>query len=305
MTRKKSSLRIFQHRLEYGLVRFTAALVALLPRWIVWHMGGISGLLGWAVLPSRRRLAQTNLRLALGDSHTEKHIRQLARASFVNFARSTFDMFWSISLNQRSISQLVDYDSTVERNEAQVANEGQGCIVALAHFGNWELLGLAGGYFGKVDYSMVGKALHNPFIDNWLRQQRERSGNRQIYSRKAAREILSHLKEQRSIAILMDQRTPARYGGLKVDFFGRPAMTSKAVASFALMQNVPVCISTCLPDGRGHYRVCMSELVYPTPSDDHQQDLLQWTAQFNRMLEAEIRKAPEHYFWMHNRWGVE
>jgi KDO2-lipid IV(A) lauroyltransferase len=37
----------------------------------------------------------------------------------------------------------------------------------------------------------------------------------------------------------------------------------------------------------------------PPPADD---DVVAYTAAFNRAIEAAIRQAPEQWFWMHNRW---
>lgn len=302
MSRRAGHLRRLGYLLEYGLARALAGGVAWLPRRAVWELGGMAGRLAYWLLPARRRLARGNVARALPD-RSPAEVERIARASFVSFGRTLCDAVWSFGLSPDRLARWVEIGEEVYAEGRRIAVRPTGTIVALAHFGNWEMLGLAWGRLGNVPLAVVAKPLHNPWLDRWVRACRERAGNRVIPSPGAARAIARSLASGSGVAIVMDQRTPPRYGGLSVPFFGRPAPTSKSPAAFSLSLSAPILVVSCLPDADGVYHVRVSPPLEPQPGEDRQADLVRLTERLNRLLEEEIRRAPEHYFWMHDRWG--
>jgi KDO2-lipid IV(A) lauroyltransferase len=103
------------------------------------------------------------------------------------------------------------------------------------------------------------------------------------------------------VGILLDQNA-TRAEGVFVPFFGVPACTSKGLAVLALRTGAPV-LPVVLrrdPDGQGH---CMDVgAPIPPPPDG---DVATYTAAFNQVLEATIRRAPEQWLWMHARWRTQ
>ncbi|MBE7559272.1 lysophospholipid acyltransferase family protein [bacterium] len=297
-------LRRARYLLEYAIVRGLAALVAPLPRPLVWKLGGRLGRLACRLLPSRRRLAHANVARAFPQLSPQQVAAVVSR-SFENFARTALDILWSMSRGPDQIARWVRIGPDVLAATQAVAAGGRGGILALAHFGNWEIVGLAWGWLVPAPVSVIAKPLHNPCLDRWLNHYRRRSGNRVIPTGGSAREVLMHLREGRLVAMVMDQRTPERYGGVAADFFGHPAMTTKAPASFALSLGVPIVVLACVADEAGCYHVRAAGPLSFQPSGDRQRDVLSLTQTLNRLLEEEIRRAPEYYFWMHDRWGMK
>ena len=283
-------------------MRALAAGVALLPRRVVWALGGMVGRIAWWALASRRRRALDNVRQAFPEWNPQETER-IARASFTSFAHVACDTAWSLSLSRARLERWVQLDPRARELAASLVGPEGGAVAVTAHFGNWEILGLAWGALGSIPLSVVAKPLHNPYLDRWLSARREASGNQVIPSPRAAWEIARHLQEGRAVGIVMDQRTPVKYGGVEARFFGRSAPTTKSPASFSLSLGQPVVVVSCVPDATGCYQMRMAEPIYPRPGAGYQPDVLALTQQLNDALEAEIRRAPEHYFWMHNRWG--
>ena len=81
-------------------------------------------------------------------------------------------------------------------------------------------------------------------------------------------------------------------------FFGVPASTSKGLAVISLRTGAPVVPVFIRRIGGGRHRV---EFDAPVPRPDDG-DVLSYTAAFNRAIESAIRRAPEQWFWMHERW---
>jgi KDO2-lipid IV(A) lauroyltransferase len=99
------------------------------------------------------------------------------------------------------------------------------------------------------------------------------------------------------VGILLDQNA-TRAEGVFVPFFGAPASTSKGLALLALRTGAPVVPIFLRREPGGRHCVDVGPALPPPP--DHQ--IATYTAAFNRVLEAAIRRAPEQWLWMHDRW---
>jgi KDO2-lipid IV(A) lauroyltransferase len=180
------------------------------------------------------------------------------------------------------------------------AAQGRGVLILTAHYGNWELLAAAHGLTG-LPLSIVIRPLDHPLLDDLAARFRRRSGAELIIKRQAVREVLQALRRQRMVGVLLDQNA-TRAEGVFVPFFGVPASTSKGLAVLALRTGAPV-VPVFLrrdPDRRGH-RMDVGAPI-PPPTDG---DVATYTATFNQVLEAAIRRAPEQWLWMHARWRTQ
>lgn len=271
-----------------------AWLLAHLPAAIGLAAGRRLGDLLWLVLPGRRAVALDNLRRSFGAERSAAEIRQLARRSFQNVGMNLVEgCCYFLRPTQVMLSRV-----RVEGREhlQAAAAHGRGVLILTAHFGNWELLGAAHGLTG-LPASIVTRPLDYPLLDDLAARFRRRSGAELIVKRQAVREVLTALRRQRMVGILLDQNA-TRAEGVFAPFFGSPASTSKGLALLALRTGAPV-VPIFLrrePDGRH----CMDVGAAVPPPEDGQ--IATYTSAFNRVLEATIRRTPEQWFWMHDRW---
>ena len=146
---------------------------------------------------------------------------------------------------------------------------------------------------------VIGRPLDNPVLDRRLAEQRGRFGNATIAKRSAARGALRVLRQGGVVGILIDQRVqPAE--GILVPFFGRPAITSPLLARLALKTGAPIVplIAHLTPAGR--YQVSFHPPVDTAARGD--QAVEQITERCLDVVEAEIRRSPERWLWLHRRW---
>ena len=99
------------------------------------------------------------------------------------------------------------------------------------------------------------------------------------------------------VGILLDQNA-SRADGVFAPFFGVPASTSKGLAVLSLRTGAPV-VPIFLRRTAGGRHFVEVEPAIPVPPDG---DPINYTAAFNRGIEAAIRRAPEQWFWIHRRW---
>ena len=290
-------------RSRAGLLAESLGLWLLAPfGWLLAHLPSAVGLaagrrlgdLLWWALPGRRAVALDNLRRVFGGERPPAEIRRLGRRSFQHVGMNLVEACryflrpTHVMLSRVRVEGLQHFQTA--------AAHGRGVLVLTAHFGNWELLAAAHVLTG-VPLSIVMRPLDHPLLEDLAARFRRRSGAELIVKRQAVREVLTALRRQRMVGILLDQNA-TRAEGVFVPFFGSPASTSKGLALLALRTGAPV-VPIFLrrePDGRH----CMDvSAALPPPVDG---EITTYTTMFNRAIEAAIRRAPEQWLWMHDRW---
>jgi KDO2-lipid IV(A) lauroyltransferase len=162
------------------------------------------------------------------------------------------------------------------------------------------MAGYALGLLGFTSYA-VARPLDNVYLDDFLRQFRERTGQKLLAKKGDAGQMQQILKEGGIIATLADQDAGQR--GLFVDFFGRPASTHKAIALLALEYQVPLQVVHAARVGEPmRYQLRAEELILPEAHEGKSNAIREITQRFTTALERGIRRAPEQYFWLHRRW---
>jgi KDO2-lipid IV(A) lauroyltransferase len=86
-----------------------------------------------------------------------------------------------------------------------------------------------------------------------------------------------------------------------VEYFGRPASTSSAIASLALRTGAAIIPMFALPLDDGRYRI-MCEPVVELPPAGSPDAVRQITQQCTSVLEMYVRRYPHLWLWMHRRW---
>ena len=147
----------------------------------------------------------------------------------------------------------------------------------------------------------MARALDNPYLDRFLRQFRERSGQRMIPKKGGYDQMLAVLRDGGVLSFLADQDAGER--GMFVEFFGRPASTHKAIALLALEHRAPVVVGYARRVGPGfRYEVGCEEVIDPDEWTGTADDARLLTQRYTKTLEAIIRRDPEQYLWLHRRW---
>ena len=175
---------------------------------------------------------------------------------------------------------------------------GRPLLIVTGHFGNWEMAGYAVALGGFRAHA-IARPLDNPYVDDYLRGFRERTGQKLLAKHGDFDKMQQVLDSGGVIATLADQDAGQR--GLFVDFFGRPASTHKAVALMALEHRVPIIVVGATRID-GVYEVTTADIIYPEHFDNTPEAVRAITQRFTADLERLIRRAPDQYFWVHRRW---
>jgi KDO2-lipid IV(A) lauroyltransferase len=272
-------------------------LIAHLPAAVSLWIGRRLGNLAWYVLPRRRAITRANLIRAFGDEVSPAEIERLARGSFEHFGMNLAEVCVLLFRPRGAILARVELAG--HEHVEKAAAEGKGILLLSAHLGNWELLAPSHALTAFA-LSIVVRPLDEPILQRLAERFRLRSGVELIAKRNALRDILKALRQGRMVGMLLDQNS-SRAEGVFVPFFRVPASTSKGLATISLRTGAPVVPVFIRRIAGGRHRVEFDAAV-PRPNDG---EPMTYTAEFNRVIESAIRRAPEQWFWMHERWRTQ
>lgn len=283
-------------RAEYAVAQALTALLrraspAALDRW-----GKRVGRLASKILRRRTRLAGENVRRAFPEK-SEEQCRAIVQGCWEHFGRTTLEFLATVDEPLECLSSRVDVMGWehVER----VAARGQGAILVTAHLGSWEFaLGMLDRTDRKV--TIVARALDNELLEKKLLEARQRCNVEFVDRRCAARPLVTTL-EQKGVVVLVADQATQRHDGIVAPFLGRPAWTTSAPARLSLRYDAPILCVFCRPAGE-RFLVEIEPPILPDGMELTDQNIAALTGTMNEVIAAQIRRTPELWLWMHNRW---
>jgi len=283
---------------EYSTALALIKVFGTLPRPIATRAARTLDWLGFHLARRQRRSGLRNLQLAFPEmSDTERE--RILRGCFRNLGRLLVEFTHFPDLNRTNISQFVVHDGL--ENYLEGLRRGRGVIFMTAHFGSWELSSFAHAVYG-FPLKFIVRPIDNPRVETLISSYRTSSGNVPIARRNAARDVLKALRQNEAVGILFDQNT-TRNEGVFADFFGIPAATTPAIARFALRTGAAVVPGLLIWDeALQKHRLRLDPPVDLIDSGDLEQDVLENTRRFNKILEGYVREYPDQWLWIHRRW---
>jgi KDO2-lipid IV(A) lauroyltransferase len=285
-----------RHRIEYTLLRGVAGLVRRLPQGGATRLGHAIGWLVYHLDARHRRITLENLAATFPERSVQERNR-IAREVFAHFGRKLIELLWFTGLTPEKQLALVEFVGAEHIEAARAA--GRGVLIVTGHFGFWELHALAHGLrLGPM--AVVARALDNPLLDLLLIDVRSSTGNIVIDRKGGLRRIMRALNANQSVAVLIDQHILTA-DAVKVDFLGRPAATTSAVAVLAMRTGAAVIPAFSLPLNDGRYRL-IYERPLEVPAEGSADGVRDLTQRCTKVLEKYVRAHPERWLWMHRRW---
>ena len=285
-----------RYRVELWLAHIVRAGVRLLPMSAVRACGGALGHTVYFLDGFHRRIALTNLASAF-PTRSAAERRAVARAMFAHFGRLLLELFKFGTLSESQMNACIEVEG--DDRVLQAYQHGRGVLFFTGHFGYWEMQAIAHPLRVRP-VSVLARPLDNPYLHDMLEQIRTRTGNAVIYRQGAIRKVMRELAANRGVAFLIDQHLHSA-DAVYVDFFGRPAATTSALAALALRTGAPVIPVFALPLPAGRYRFIYERPV-PPPREESPDAVREFTQRCTDVLEMYVRRDPSLWLWMHRRW---
>lgn len=251
------------------------------------------GALLYLLAGSRRRVALRNVELCLPELLPRER-RALVREHFGWLARSILErgLLWYAPPGR--LKRLIHVEGDVglaERSERPV-------MWLAPHFVALDVAGQATQLFQARPVVSIYQAQSSPGFDAAIRAGRMRFGNGTLFSRReGAVGLVRAIRAGHAFFNLPDMDF-GRRGAEFVPFFGVPAATLLAPSKMARALDMVVqpVVAEMLPGGQG-YRVRFLPPWTDWPTDDPHAD----ARRMNAWIEAEVRRQPAQYLWVHKR----
>jgi KDO2-lipid IV(A) lauroyltransferase len=215
-----------------------------------------------------------------------REARRRGRRSYREYARTIADFLWAIDLDSATVARNSRVMGLHHVRALQA--EGRGGVLALSHFGNWDMaaniaLGLG------VPLTTVMAPFGPPAITDlvvWARQSNEL----EVFTAdSAARGLIRAVRRGRFACLLCD--IPGAGPTVTVRYCGGPVVFSAAPAWLARVTGAPLIPVDCHREGRG-YAIGVHPPITAERSDDDAA-LMQQVAS---ALEPAVRRDPQQWY---------
>jgi KDO2-lipid IV(A) lauroyltransferase len=294
---RKPLLKRLQYRIEAGLLFALTGTVSLLPMDRASTLGAWFGRRVLKPLLGRSRRQQANVGIAFPELDEDGRAGIVGRM-WENLGRIIFEMGFVVRL-RGALGQEHIRVSGIDNVRAAAAR-GKGVLLVTGHFGNWEVGAPALAHAG-ITSAVVTRPPNNPHVARWIEKIRGDAGTTEQIAKgsEGLKRIFSLLRKGENVAILVDQHLAE---GIPAPFFGRAAMTTHAPATLARKLGAAIVPFTVRRVGGAQFEVIAFPEIPVARSEDADHDVLEATEAINRFVEAEVRRAPEQWLWMHDRW---
>jgi KDO2-lipid IV(A) lauroyltransferase len=241
---------------------------------------------------SRQQRVIDNLRMAFPDWPEEKY-EPVMWSNFEHFGYVMADFFGGDRRSLEELESIMTFEGREHIDEA--FSHGKGVILLTGHFGNWELIA---SWFSRSGYklSVVIRDADTEDVNDAINSMRKRPGTRLIPRGNAVKDILLRLRDNEMIGILPDQNSREIY----IPFFGKPAGTVLGPGVIAERTGAVILFAYCVRTGVNQYFFHCDKAVEAIKGEGVKGEATM--RYFNQRLEDVIRRYPEQYLWMHDRW---
>ena len=272
------------------VLRVLIGLALIIPyRWRVPMMGWlVSRVL--APLAGGRKRIRNNLKLVMPEL-PEAEVKRLCREVPDNAGRALIELYSGRPFIERAHAAKVSGPGLAALEEARA--EGRPVVFMTGHFGNYDAA-RANMIHRGYEIGALYRRMANPYFNEHYVRALSAVGTPMFeQGRRGMIEMVRHLKGGGLIAIVGDLHS---HGGVAIDFFGKPAVTSTVPAELALKHNAIMLPVYAIRQENGlDFEIVMHPPIPHTDAKTMTQDL-------NDGLEALVREHMGQWFWIHRRW---
>jgi Kdo2-lipid IVA lauroyltransferase/acyltransferase len=285
-----------RERLFRAAVRLAEAIPLALRAWLFEAVM----LCVWAADPRHRRIARTNLRIAFPEMGYREASR-IIRRCYVRMGTAAAEFVHITRMDTKYIEDHVRVEG-LEHLRHTRDELGIGPLAMTGHFGNWEILSHVVGML-CFPVAIIVRPLKDPFLDRFVTERREWSGNRVLRKAESAREVLREVRRKAVVGILIDQNVAA-YRGIPVEFFTKTAYTTDGIARLALTARTRIHPAFIFRDPRRkfHHTIRFGPPIPMDTNAPRDEEVSRLMRRCNEELERAIREDPVQWLWLHRRW---
>lgn len=285
--------------LLYYPARAVVALLQALPLRTVARLGRAGGALAYWLDARHRRVTLKNLTRCFGHEKSPAEITALAKENFRRIGENFASAVKTAAMTVEQLKPHVTYVVPPEFTPPP-GTQPRSVVVAIGHFGNFELYARFGQFCSGFQSATTYRALRQPALSRLLQDLREQSGCLFFERRFEGDKLKAAMNRPgMMLGLLCDQR--AGRHAYELPLLGQPTTTSSAVALFALRYKCPLYSGICYRTGLAQWRIEASAEI-PTHENGGPRAPEAIMRDVNDAFTRAIRRDPANWFWVHDRW---
>lgn len=289
-------LRKLKYFIEYILVIFFLYLFKILGIKVSSELASLIAKAIGKILPVTK-LAKRSMRLSNIYKKTID-VDDSASKMWNNIGRNIAEM---VHLEKINDSDYIISKSS-QKNIDQIDKFENGVIFLSAHMGNWELSPkmLMNKSANINNINIFYKKMNNPMVNNFLIKKRKSKGINFIEkSTKGNKEIIRLMKKKSYFGILADLYIS---NGQKIEFLGRKTNAMTTAAKLSIKYDKPIIPVYCKRlNSKSKFEIIVEKAI-DFKNSKNISSVEELTIKTNKIIEKWIKKNPEQWFWVHNRW---
>jgi lauroyl/myristoyl acyltransferase len=284
--------------LIYWFGRAFIAFIQLLPLNLVARLGRVGGGLAFYLTGRYRRVVRQNLTLCFGQEKSAEEITAIAKENFKRIGENYLSAVKTAVMSQQQMLPHFEFTGAEKVLPHEADSGPQNRVMAIGHFGNFELYARFGQFVRVFRCAATYRALNQPAINRLMMRLRNFSDCR-FFERRADGAALKAAMNSTGLVLglLADQSSK----GVRVPFLGHDCNTSIAPAVFALRYHCPLYTAICYRTALAKWRIEIGEEI-PTHENGAARSTEAIMLDVNRAFEKAVLRDPANWFWVHRRW---
>ena len=289
-----------QDYIIYKSIFIFLKLIGSIPRKYAVQISNFIGNLWFLLDKNHRNTALKNLNYAFGKEFSKYKIRSIAKKSFANLVLMQFEIGLILRLKLKDRDKYFDIKGVSNLKKAH--EKKRGILLLSGHLGNWEIASIVLNSL-EIPPCTVYKKIESEPIDKAIYDIRTRFGGTFFPMRSGAmKKIFNLLQKNYMLYLLIDQNSPRDVKqSIFIDFFEKKASAMTGPAKIALLSGASIVPFFIFRD-KGRFVAEFQPELEIIRTGDLTKDIEINTQRFNDIIEENIRRYPDQWFWVHKRW---
>lgn len=268
---------------------------SLLPYRVLYLISDGVYVLMYHVIGYRKKVVLNNIRNSFPEKTEQEH-KKIASDFYRHFCDVIVESFKTFTISEQEAMQRMKF-ANPEILKAYAA-ENRSVILAGGHYNNWELFAVA--IDSLMDHQAIAiyKQLKNKYLDEKMRSTRGKFGLKMISTKIVKEEFEKEKNNLTATIFATDQSPSSAKNAYWTTFLNQESAMIFGPERYAKEYNYPILYGRINKLKRGHYQFSF-DLISESPEGTVFGEI---TEKITRLLEQDIRQAPQYWLWTHKRW---
>lgn len=271
-------------------------IISILPFRLLYVVSDILCFFIYRVFGYRKKVVKSNLKLVFPEK-SDQELSKIMVKFYHHLCDMILESFKSLTISEQEIKKrfkIKNVDTLLE-----LGQKNKSIILMCGHYGSWEWIFILQKYINHKGYAIY-KKLANKYFDRLVKRIRAKYDSHLITTKETYK-VLTETQERNELTIngFAADQSPKYWKALHWGkFMGITVPMYTGAETIAKSLDMAVVFLKVKRIKRGYY-LASFETITENPN---QYDDFKITDLFFRLVEKQIKEAPEYYLWTHKRW---